>query len=49
MRGTFDYSHEAVIGPRSNLNEAAPLSFKAQKEKAPGVHIITPFKLADRE
>lgn len=47
VRGKFDFTQEAVIAPRSQLNEDAPNTLGATR--VPGVHIVTPFKLADRD
>lgn len=48
VRGTFDHSREVFIGPRSNLH--APATMGGQnKSTTIGVHVVTPFKLADRD
>ncbi|XP_005113138.1 surfeit locus protein 1 [Aplysia californica] len=46
VRGTFDHSRELFIGPRSNIHDAETMG--SQRATNLGVHVVTPFKLADR-
>lgn len=46
FRGRYLYDKEAVIAPRSNLNEDYS---NRNQTRLPGVHMVTPFKLAGRE
>ncbi|KAK0065641.1 surfeit locus protein 1 [Biomphalaria pfeifferi] len=48
VRGTFDHSKELFIGPRSNLHAADTMGGE-NKAASMGVHVVTPFKLADRD
>lgn len=45
VRGTFDYSQEVYLGPRSGVAER---SNSMSNSRVPGLHVITPFKVADR-
>lgn len=56
VRGTFDYSQEMLIGPRSLIKDnkfykskSLPLPFSEPEPPTIGYIVITPFKLADRE
>lgn len=46
LRGSFDYSRETYIGPRTLLNEGGGLM---SGSSTGGVHVVTPFKLVDRD
>lgn len=48
VRGTFDYDREIFLGPKIDTEEARGHSVQPS-HPVPGVHVITPFKLADRE
>ncbi|CAL1533957.1 unnamed protein product [Lymnaea stagnalis] len=48
VRGTFDHSREVFIGPRSNLHAPDTMGGK-NKSSTIGVHVVTPFKLSDRD
>ncbi|RUS81894.1 hypothetical protein EGW08_010364 [Elysia chlorotica] len=47
VTGTFDHSKELFIGPRSNTNE--PETMGSARATTVGVHVVTPFKLSDRD
>ncbi|BFZ20377.1 hypothetical protein BsWGS_23416 [Bradybaena similaris] len=47
IRGTFDHARELFIGPRTCIR-AKDLS-SGQTQNQPGLHVVTPFKLADRD
>ncbi|GFO49554.1 surf1-like protein [Plakobranchus ocellatus] len=46
VKGTFDHSKELFIGPRTNTNE--PETMGSARATSVGVHVVTPFKLSDR-
>ena len=48
-RGTFDHSREALLGPRSNLAAVQSGGGLFGSQDSSGWHVVTPFKLADRE
>ncbi|XP_076749801.1 surfeit locus protein 1 [Xylocopa sonorina] len=50
LKGTFLYDKEFIVGHRSLLVDGAPVnrnSFMTTNER--GYHVVTPFKLADRD
>ncbi|CAG5125162.1 unnamed protein product [Candidula unifasciata] len=47
VRGTFDHAKELFIGPRSDIRAGEGRS--AQTQSTPGVNVVTPFKLANRD
>lgn len=48
VRGHFDYRNEIYLGPKSDEEDNLPSGvFRGQA--VPGLHVITPFKLEDRE
>lgn len=54
VRGHFDYTNEVYIGPRTGFVETEIEGQAAnypglQPSRASGVHVITPFKLTDRD
>ena len=47
VKGTFDHAKELFIGPRTNANE--PETMGSARATTVGVHVVTPFRLADRK
>ncbi|XP_053380870.1 surfeit locus protein 1-like [Mercenaria mercenaria] len=48
VRGHFDYANEVYIGPRQDSPEVLQTHY-IPGNRSPGVHVVTPFKLADRD
>lgn len=47
VRGYFDYTNEVYLGPKSDSPETG-IGTRIAGQKVSGVHVITPFRLADR-
>lgn len=46
--GTYDHSRESLLGPRSNLASISTSGGLFGSQDSTGWHVITPFKLSDR-
>jgi len=49
VKGQFDYEHEIYLGPKTDTVEYPKNGGMFQSHPTPGVQVITPFRLADRE